>query len=187
MSKKFNITGTEQIRKATMATSQVEGSEALTFVIISPDNAGMRWDWDIGEYMEELDINGANSERLNTFFKDHRRGVDDAIGRVTNVRKDGNSLLADVVFGTDGQSIRQKYEEGILTDVSIGYRIRKYDHEKREGEPDLVTVREFDIFELSAVGIGFDQGAKKRGVEGLDPELLREMNERLDSVEAILK
>lgn len=169
--------------------TNTEDERRLTFTIISPDNDGMRYDWYSGEsYIERLDVNGAKFGRLNTFFKDHNRGVDDAIGRVESVRLDGDSLKADVVFGSDADSILNKYREGVLTDVSIGYAINTYEVEEREGEADIVTVTEFDIFELSAVGIGFDRGAKhERGEVTITAEQIREMNETLDRVEKILK
>lgn len=169
--------------------TNTENERKLTFTIISPDNDGMRYDWYSGEsYVERLDIKGAKTDRLNTFFKDHNRGVDDAIGKVESVRTDGDSLKADVIFGSDADSILNKYREGVLTDVSIGYMIEKYEVEEREGEADIVTITAFDIFELSAVGIGFDRGAKhERGENIITEEQLREANERLDRVASILK
>ncbi len=190
MTQKRNaLTGAIQTRASSVPPSDGGDDRTLTFTMISEENEGMRYDWWSGDsYIERLDASGAKTDRLNTFFKNHDRGVDDAIGRVTNVRMDGNSLKADVVFGSDADSILNKYREGILTDVSIGYAIEKYTVEERDGEPDIVTVTEFDIFELSAVGIGFDRGAKaERGAEKISPEQLREIGERLDRVSSILK
>jgi len=101
---------------------------------------------------------------------------------------DGDTLKADVVFGADGESVLNKYREGVLTDVSIGYAINGYTVEEREGEPDIVTVTDFEIFELSAVGIGFDQGAKhERSGGSIAPEQMRALSDRLDRVASILK
>ena len=190
LQKREALLGKVRSRAASSAPVVKEGDDrTLSFVIISPENEGMRYDWWSDEsYIERLDLNGANTDRLNTFFKDHNRGVDDAIGKVESVRVDGDSLKADVFFGSDGESILSKYREGVLTDVSIGYAIDKYEVEEREGEPDIVTVTEFRIFELSAVGIGFDQGAKhERGAETVPEEMLREIAERLDAVASKLK
>ena len=94
---------------------------------------------------------------------------------------DGGTIISDVWFGsgTDEQNIWRKYDEDILTDVSIGYQINKYEVEEREGEPDLVTIIDYEIFELSAVGVGFDNGAKKREV------VLEDEGEVLARVEAL--
>jgi len=166
-----------------------EDDRKLTFTIISPNNDGMRYDWYSGDsYIERLDANGANSERLNTFFKDHNRSVDSAVGRIENVIVDGGTIRGDVVFGSgeDEQSIYRKYDEGILTDVSIGYRINKYEVEERSNEPDLVTVTDYDIFEVSAVGIGFDAGAKAQR-SGLTEDGMTEaeMEQRISALEEI--
>lgn len=187
--KREALRGTIRSRAATAPVTKTENDRTLTFTIISDENEGMRYDWWSGDkYLERLDVNGAKTGRLNTFFKDHNRGVDDAIGRVTNVRMDGNSLKADVVFGSDADSILNKYREGILTDVSIAYAIEKYEVDEREGEADVVTVTEFEIFELSAVGIGFDRGAKhERGDDNITPEQYRELSARLDLVKTKLK
>lgn len=190
LQKREALNGVLHARAESVSPTSHEGDDRkLTFTIISADNEGMRYDWWSGEsYVERLDVSGAKTDRLNTFFKDHNRGVDDAIGKVESVRLDGDSLKADVVFGSDADSILNKYREGVLTDVSIGYAINTYEVEEREGEADVVTVTEFDIYELSAVGIGFDRGAKhERGMDDISPEQLRELGERLDRVASKLK
>lgn len=191
MQKRNALHGVERTRKASVTTQQQsENSESLTFVMVSDQNDGMRYSWDFGYYIERLDINGANMEKLNTFFKNHNRDVDAAIGRVENKRVDGTSLLGDVVFDESGMDVKRKYENGTLTDVSIGYKINAYKVEEREGEPDIITVTDFDITELSAVGIGFDQGAKHTGRESEnnnqgDIEMLKELMDRLAKLEKV--
>jgi hypothetical protein len=156
----------------------------VSFVLISDNNAGERFDWWEGEvYIEELDVQGADYQGLRTFFKDHRPSVDNAIGRVENARVDGSTLKADVVFGSDDRSkeVFTKYADGILTDVSIGYRINDVVITKKDGEPDHVLVTDFEIVELSAVWKGFDAGA---GVGRSTPhkEPVEEMDKRDISV-----
>lgn len=134
----------------------------IPFTLISENNAGERFDWWEGEvYIEELDVNGANFQGLRTFFTDHNLSVDNAIGRVENKRIEGSALKADVFFGTDSRSseIFQKYLERILTDVSIGYRVKDIIVTPKKDEPTHVLVTDFDIVELSAVWRGFDSGA----------------------------
>lgn len=163
--KREALLGQVHYRKASSGSVATPSKKdnAHTFTLVSDDNGGMRYDWWSGDsYEEVLSIEGGRFDALNTFFKDHDRSVDSAVGRIEDVRVDGGTIKGDVVFGSgdDEQSIYRKYAEGILTDVSIGYRINKYEVEEREGEPDMVTVTDYDIFELSAVGIGFDKGAK---------------------------
>lgn len=190
LKKRSALVGTSQTRAATVSTKKTD-TEALSFVIVSDNNEGLRFDWWSGDtYIERLDINGANMDSLNTFFKNHNRDVDDAIGRIENKRMDGASLVTDVVFDESGADVKRKYENGTLTDVSIGYRINKYEVEERNGESDIVTVTDFEIIELSAVGIGFDSGAKHKGRESDlnnegDVQMLKELQERLKALEAM--
>lgn len=165
-------------------------NRTISFILVSEKNEGERYDWWNDEiFIEKLDVNGAKYERLKTFFKDHNRNVDSAIGRVENVRLEDGKLKADVVFGTDeaSEKIFRKYVDGILTDCSIGYRILSTKIEERKGEPTVVTVSEFEIFELSAVGVGFDRGAtvgrelNLKGDDSMNEELKKEL-EQLRSI-----
>lgn len=135
----------------------------VPFIIVSNDNAGLRYDWWNDEIFEErLDPSGATFDSLNTFFKDHEMRVDNAIGRIENTRLDNGQIKTDVIFGTDEDSERifNKYREGILTDVSIGYSIQEVTTTERKDEPTEVLVNRFDIHELSAVWKGFDSKAQ---------------------------
>ncbi|HKM18781.1 MAG TPA: Mu-like prophage major head subunit gpT family protein [Aliarcobacter sp.] len=175
------LTGLNVERKLTVDKKIInEETRTVPFILISRNNEGERYDWWKDEiYIEKLDVNGANYERLNTFFKDHIRSVDSAIGRVENIRVENGELKADVIFGTDEESekIFRKYVEGILTDCSIGYKINSLTVEERKGEPTIVTATSFEIRELSAVGIGFDSGA----TVGREKEIIGDklMNEEL--------
>lgn len=163
--KQNQLDGMTHTRTASFSTTLGGDDNTLTFVIVSDDNGGMRYDWSSGvQYIEVLEVDGANTSQLNVFFKDHIRSVDNAIGKVINVRVEDNMLLCDVTFGSDSDSqrVKQKYIEGILTDVSIGYNIQEYRVEEVDGAPDIVTVTKYDVFELSAIGVGFDSKAKKR-------------------------
>ena len=183
--KREALVGQVHNRKATFVREADSKDNTHTFVMVSEDNGGMRYDWYSGEsYEERLDISGGSFGSLNTFFKDHNRSVDSAIGRIENVRVDGGTIKGEVTFGSgeDEQSVYRKYDEGILTDVSIGYRINKYEVEEREGEADVVTVTDYDIFELSAVGIGFDGGAKIERSITLEDEA--EVMARVEALEA---
>ncbi len=186
-----NLTRTRSVGCiAQRSAEQGQTDSTLTFTFVSDDNAGMRYDWGSGEYYNEiLDVNGANTSRLKTFFKDHVRNVDGALAKVTNTRVENGQLIGDVTFGSDvdSQRIYTKYAEGILTDVSIGYEIRDYKIEQgANNERDNVTVTSYEVFEVSAVGIGFDKGANKREEElnGGDIDMNKKLQARLVELSA---
>ena len=191
-----DLKGFETTRKLQVEPNLIdETTRKVPFILISQDNEGERYDWWTDEvYIEKLDVNGANYERLNTFFKDHIRSVDSAIGKVENIRIEGGQLKADVIFGTDddAEKIFRKYVEGILTDCSIGYKINATTVEQRKGEPTLVTVTDFEIRELSAVGIGFDKGATvgrdlnlQKGDNSMNEELRKELESLRSAVDGL--
>lgn len=150
-----------------------EGRRLIPFIIVSADNAGLRYDWWEDEiYEERLDANGATFDRLKTFFKDHELSVDTAIGKIENVRVDNGAIKCDVIFGTDENSdtVYRKFKEGILSDVSIGYTIQEEITTERENQVTEVLVTRFDIHELSAVWKGFDKNATiGRSAEEINP------------------
>lgn len=167
------------VRKEQVGEIDIE-ARTVPFIIVSSENSGTRLDWWNGEeYIEELDVNGASWERLNTFFKDHYKSVDSAIGRVQNVRKENDSIKSDVVFGTDEDSdkIFKKYVDGILTDCSIGYSVEDVVITEKKDEPTHVLVTKFDIKELSAVWMGFDAGANVgRQIEEQEETKIRDVS-----------
>lgn len=135
----------------------------ISFIAVSSDNAGLRYDWWNDEVFEErLEPKGATFNGLTTFFRDHVTNTETAIGRIENTRLDKGQIKTDVVFGSDddAQRIFNKFREGILTDVSIGYTIDEVITTERTDEPTEVLVTKFNIHELSAVWKGFDSNAK---------------------------
>lgn len=194
--KREALKNTVRTRAVSISVSRQDDTDSntLSFVFVSNDNAGVRYDWGSGEYYNEiLDVTGAKVHRLNTFFKDHLHSVDSAVGKISNVRVEDMQLIGDVTFGSDedSQRVLSKYSEGILTDVSIGYEIRKYDVKpSANNERDNVTVTDFDIFEVSAVGVGFDSGAKKRSDdENLlmgDSSMNEELLQRIAALEKLV-
>ena len=145
----------------------------IPFIIVSSDNAGLRYDWWEDEiYEERLDVNGATFDRLKTFFKDHELSVDTAIGKIEKVRVEDGQIKCDVIFGTDEDSdtVYRKFKEGILSDVSIGYTIQEEITTERENQVTEVLITKFDIHELSAVWKGFDKNATiGRSAEEINP------------------
>jgi len=155
---------TRQIGRSARADPSLidEKTRTVPFIIISDENSCERYDWWENEvYIEEIDIGGADATELKTFFKDHRPSVDNAIGRVENIRTEDGQMKVDVVFGRDDDSFKifRKYLDGILTDVSIGYTIQEVITTEKKDEPTHVLVTACSIHELSAVWKGADKNA----------------------------
>lgn len=135
---------------------------------------GRRWSWDVGSYMEELDVSegSVRMDRLNNgapFLNAHSSyDLGDVIGVVERAWIDGAEGRAIVRFSQreDVAGIFQDVQDGILRNISVGYAVHRY--EVTESEDDkLPTYRavDWEPMELSLVPIGFDDGAKFRSAQ----------------------
>lgn len=135
---------------------------------------GRRWSWDVGSYMEELEISDSavRLDRLNNgapFLNAHSSyDLGDVIGVVERAWLEGSEGRALVRFSQreDVEAIFRDVQDGILRNISVGYAVHKY--EVIEGEDDKIpTYRatDWEPIELSLVPIGFDDGAKIRSAK----------------------
>lgn len=138
---------------------------------------GRRWSWDVGSYMEELEISqdAIRLDRLNNgapLLNAHSSyELGDVIGVVERAWIDGAEGRALVRFSqrADVEAIFRDVQDGILRNISVGYAVHRY--EVVEAEDDkLPTYRAIDWEpqELSLVPIGFDDGAKIRSAGAAD-------------------
>jgi len=135
---------------------------------------GRRWSWDIGSYMEELEVSesAVRLERLNNgapFLNTHSTwDLGDVIGVVERAWLEGGEGRALVRFSQreDVEPIFRDVRDGILRNISVGYSVHRYEMTE---EPDdkLPTYRavDWEPMEISLVPIGFDDGAKTRSAK----------------------
>ncbi|MFZ5959847.1 prohead protease/major capsid protein fusion protein [Pseudomonas knackmussii] len=132
---------------------------------------GRRWSWDIGSYMEELEVSDSavRLDRLNNgapFLNTHNSWeLEDVIGVVEKAWIEGGEGRALIRFSQrdDVEPIFRDVRDGILRNISVGYSVHRY--EIIEGPDDkLPTYRavDWEPMELSLVPIGFDDGGKVR-------------------------
>lgn len=132
---------------------------------------GRRWSWDVGSYMEELDVSdgAVRLDRLNNgapLLDTHNQyqlsAVLAVVERAWLEGGEGHALVrfskredADVVF--------KDVVDGILRNISVGYAVHRYEVVEEEDDK-LPTYRavDWEPLELSLVPIGFDDGAKVR-------------------------
>lgn len=135
---------------------------------------GRRWSWDVGSYMEELDVSdgAVRLDRLNNgapLLDTHNQyqlsAVLAVVERAWLEGGEGHALVrfskredADVVF--------KDVVDGILRNISVGYAVHRYEVVEEEDDK-LPTYRavDWEPLELSLVPIGFDDGAKVRSAK----------------------
>lgn len=144
-----------------------------------------RWEgWDsLVEYDEELIVspNVVRLGRLNDgapFLESHMGwSLNSVLGNVVpgSVKIEGGEGRATIrlTSAPDAESIIHRILEGSVNKVSVGYRVHKYEIEKRDGERELWRAVDWEPYEISAVAMPADPGASIRsedaGRERLHP------------------
>ena len=138
---------------------------------------GRRWSWDVGSYMEELEVSdtAVRLDRLNNgapFLNAHNSyDLDDVIGVVEKAWIDGNEGRALVRFSKrdDVEQIFKDVQDGILRNISVGYAVHRYEvTESADDKLPTYLAVDWEPLELSLVPIGFDDGGKFRSAKSAE-------------------
>jgi hypothetical protein len=140
-------------------------------MVFSTGSRVMRFDWDLGPFIEELSMQAehVNLSRVAAgsvpFMKDHARGVDDVLGRVTQATVDGKQGVATVLFSSraEVQPTIKDIQDGILPSVSVGYRVNVFQKAGEEKGVPILRAIDWELFEVSSVAIPADANAQFRG------------------------
>lgn len=132
-------------------------------------------DWERWEIVDEiLILDGAQYDRQLPLLNSHdRSGVEQVLGSVREIRRDGDALVGTVHFSSvpEADSALTKVREGHLTDFSIGYTVQEsvwvpegqsYTLNGKAYEGPVKLSTKFEIRELSICPIGADKLAKAR-------------------------
>ncbi|MCL5779193.1 HK97 family phage prohead protease [Limibaculum sp. FT325] len=117
-------------------------------------------------------------DRLNRgapFLNSHdSRRLDAILGVVVegSVRIEDGRGTALIRFSdrAEVEPVWRDIQAGIIRNVSVGYRVHRFEIEKRDGAPELWRAVDWEPMEISAVAIGADPGARVRAEEP-GPEL----------------
>ena len=163
------------LHRAAVFTPSSFDSDAMTVeAVISTFSDVVRRD-QRGAYLERLSTDGLDLSRLNgcPVLDGHRQGsARDVIGTVTGHRFEGDKLVATIRLSsaTDAAPIITRIKEGTLRGVSLGYRVTTWvESTDLQTKSRIRTATAWSIFEVSAVPIPADSGAKFRGKQ-MDPE-----------------
>ncbi|MCO7576176.1 MULTISPECIES: prohead protease/major capsid protein fusion protein [Pseudomonas chlororaphis group] len=155
-----------------------EGSvdiEARTVELVWTTGAiGQRWSWDVGTYMEELEVSeeAIRLERLNNgapLLNTHKSDdLDDVIGVVERAWIEGGEGHALVRFSKrdDAEKIFLDVQDKILRKISVRYAVHRYQiTEDSEDKHPTYRAVDWEPLELSIVPIAFDDGANIRSAK----------------------
>jgi hypothetical protein len=141
---------------------------ALTVEAVIATNADVRRRDARGEFIERLDVNGADLSALRgaSVLDSHERaGIGSVIGTIDEARVDGNEIVARIRFSARAEvaPIVDDVEAGILRSVSVGYEVAEW----RDGTDPSTGLRtrtatKWTPREVSFVAIPADPNARTR-------------------------
>lgn len=154
-------------------------------IVFTTGEAGKRFHWEIGEYIEELDVTpeSIRTARLDKGLSvcdnhDVQRGVEFVYG-ISKPTSGGvqyytianGELRGTVVFGTDPDSdkIWQKVSSGILRHWSLGYEVHEFNVTMVDGQLPIYRAVDWTPLELSIVPVSFEttNGSRSKPKHGL--------------------
>ena len=170
----YHVMGAKNIEPMIIRAETSPGSvdrDKRTFdVVFSTGSTVRRSSWSKGPYNESLAMGTENVrlDRLNSgapLLDSHMSsGVSAQLGVVESASVDGTVGTATVRFPAEGIDERSdlvfnKVEDSIIRNVSVGYRVHKYEISEKEGEIPEYRAVDWEPFEISLTPIGADPGA----------------------------
>ena len=167
--------------RADLVPRTVDEEQRTVEAIFSTGAPVRRTDWYTGKpYLEVLsmDPKAVRLDRLNSgapLLDSHAAfSVSDVLGSVVpgSVVLTKGAMIGKVRFSQreSVQPVWQDVKDGHLRSLSIGYRIHKFAETpgKTEDAPPTRTAVDWEVFEVSMVGVPADAGAKVRGDQPAD-------------------
>lgn len=157
-------------RAAQIVPSTINAENRTANVIFSTGVEGLQRNIFGESYLESLSLepDSVRLERLNNgapLLIDHNQySINGVIGVVESARVNGEEGTATVRFSSrpEVDPIFRDVQEGILRNLSVGYRVYEYERTQQESGPDRLRAVDWEPLEISLVPIGFDDGAKVR-------------------------
>lgn len=143
-------------------------------VVFSTGSRGLRWSWEVGEYLEELEISeqAVDLNRMNNgapVLDTHQRyDLSTVIGVVERAWIDGADAVATVRFADDEASeiIYRKVNSGIIRNLSVGYFVNRYEiTQAADNVLPIYRAVDWEPFEVSFVPVGFDAASTVRELQ----------------------
>lgn len=152
-------------------TGAADTSADRTFNVVFTTGATVRrYDYMNDEaYDEELSVDPSaiRMDRLNSgapVLDTHGQySLDDVIGAVVpgsaTISRGNGKAAIKIDGGDENASIVRKIKDGIIQNVSVGYRVHRFEVIRGEGTVPLYRAVDWEPFEISLVPIGADAGA----------------------------
>lgn len=145
-------------------------------VVFATERPVRSWDWDNWEPFNEVLVVAPTAVRMERmqngapFLKDHRASLDNTVGVVTRAWIDGSEAKAEIRLSENPEhaGIIADLKAGMFRNVSVGYKVHKYEKQPRSASETLPTYRatDWEPMEVSLVAIPADPSAQVRSESG---------------------
>lgn len=159
--------------RAMFQPSTIDEDARTIEVVFATETPVARWTWDDGEVKEVLECaSGAvRMERLDNgapFLNSHSRyRINDVLGVVESAQVVNGEARATVRFSKrkDVEPVWQDVRDGILRNVSVGYKVHEYQITEKDGERKEYRAIDWEPLEISLVSVPADANSGVRGEE----------------------
>ena len=162
------------------ALGTVNEEERTVETVFSTGSSVERYDWGTGKYIERLSLDSKNIrwDRINSsapVLNTHNSwSLSAVLGVVVekSAMSDGKKATATLRFAEgneDADDAWNKIRQGILKNVSVGYRVYEYNEKTgKDGALPIRTAVDWEPFEISVVPMGADPGAQLRSDDSVE-------------------
>jgi hypothetical protein len=185
-----------QVRTGSVRADSIDVEARTVDLVWSTGAEVLRQDWWTGKrYKESLSLDPAHvrMDRLNSgapVLDTHDTySLAAVIGVVQSATVDGSEGRATVRFARTPEvdPIWAKVEQGIVRNVSVGYRVHTYEKIESDDGPDTWRATDWEPMELSFVPVGADAGAGVRSENAKTfPCIIRALPEPAHSEETLM-
>jgi HK97 family phage prohead protease len=137
-----------------------------------------------GDIIEKGAFAKTLSDRKGRIAFCYQHDIYNPIGKILEAKEDDNGLWMEVMLSKADQDIITKVKEGILSEMSIGYRTIESKSEVRDGQ-DIELLTEIKLFEVSLVTIAANPLALVTGMKA--EEKRDKINSEFDRVIALTR
>lgn len=167
-------------REAEIRSGSFDEAANTIDVVFTTGAVGRRRSWVEGEFDEELVVSdkSVRLDRLNSgapFLDTHdqwslRSVIGSVVPGTARIEKGKGLARIQLTRRPEAAGTVQDIRDGVIRNISVGYRTLTVEKTERKGKIPLHRVTDWEPWEISAVPIPFDTGARIRS-DGQKPEL----------------
>ena len=162
-----------------LRSQTINDNDRTIEAVLSTESPVDMWDYQRGQVIPEIllasGVELPKSRQVPLLNSHQRSSIDDQLGSIRNIATDNGEIVGRLSFSKSAENEWQKVREGHVTDVSVGYEVKKktyvadgqvrnFSGREITGPANVVT--KWRLLEGSVTPIGADEMAKMRGYTG---------------------